>query len=142
MTGKLQVALRAATSSGYSVLIDRNIRQLNWKYIVSAELQTRQITVFHKVRFALHCNVLRPAEDNLNMRQDYGLIFCSFFFQALNFLQLLTLLPFSTTSFFHFSRSWTQAVQFLIFIWQMSCLILSSHLYLGLPCDFWSGVSN
>ena len=24
---------------------------------------------------------------------------------------------------------------FFIFIWQMSCLILSSHLYLGLPCD-------
>ena len=25
---------------------------------------------------------------------------------------------------------------FFIFIWQMSCLMLSSHLYLGLPCDF------
>ena len=36
---------------------------------------------------------------------------------------------------FHFPRSWTQAIQFLIFIWQMSCLMLSSHLYLGLPCD-------
>jgi hypothetical protein len=24
---------------------------------------------------------------------------------------------------------------FLIFIWQMSCVMLSSHLYLGLPCD-------
>jgi hypothetical protein len=31
--------------------------------------------------------------------------------------------------------SWTQAIQFLIFIWQMSCLMLSSHLHLGLPCD-------
>ena len=38
-------------------------------------------------------------------------------------------------TFFHFSRSWTQAGQFLIFIWQMSRLILSSHLYLVLPCD-------
>ena len=28
-----------------------------------------------------------------------------------------------------------QAVQFFIFIWQMSCLMLSSHLYLGFPCD-------
>ena len=36
---------------------------------------------------------------------------------------------------FHFPRSWTQAIQFLIFIWQMSCVMLSSHLYLGLPCD-------
>ena len=25
--------------------------------------------------------------------------------------------------------------RFLMFIWQMSCLMLSSHLYLGLPCD-------
>ena len=24
---------------------------------------------------------------------------------------------------------------FFIFNWQMSCVILSSHLYLGLPCD-------
>jgi len=24
---------------------------------------------------------------------------------------------------------------FFIFIWQMSCVMLSSHLYLGLPCD-------
>jgi len=24
---------------------------------------------------------------------------------------------------------------FLIFIWQISCLMLSAHLYLGLPCD-------
>jgi len=40
-----------------------------------------------------------------------------------------------STAFFHFPRSWTQAIQFLTFIWQMSCLTLSSHLYLGLPCD-------
>jgi hypothetical protein len=46
----------------------------------------------------------------------------------------LKVLAFSTTSF-HFPRSWTQAIQFLIFIWQMSCLMLSSHLHLGLPCD-------
>ena len=44
-------------------------------------------------------------------------------------------LAFSKTFFFHFSRSWAQVVQFLIFIWQMSCLMLTSHLYLGLPCD-------
>jgi len=35
----------------------------------------------------------------------------------------------------HFPRSWTQAIQFWIFIWQMSCLMLSSHLNLDLPCD-------
>jgi hypothetical protein len=46
----------------------------------------------------------------------------------------LKVLSFSTTSF-HFPRSWTKAIQFLIFIWQMSCLMLSSHLCLGLPCD-------
>ena len=46
----------------------------------------------------------------------------------------LKVLAFSTTSF-HFPRSWTQAIQFLTFIWQMSCVMLSSHLYLGLPCD-------
>jgi len=46
----------------------------------------------------------------------------------------LKVLAFSTTSF-HFPRSWTQAIQFLIFIWQISCLMLSSHLYLGLPYD-------
>jgi hypothetical protein len=43
-------------------------------------------------------------------------------------------LVFSATSF-HFPQSWTQAIQFLIFIWQISCVMLSSHLYLGLPCD-------
>ena len=57
-----------------------------------------------------------------------------FFFKALNFLWWLKVFAFSTTSF-HFPRSWTQANQFLIFIWQISCLILFSHLYLGLPCD-------
>ena len=39
------------------------------------------------------------------------------------------------TASFHFPRSWTQVIQFLTLIWQMSCLTLSSHLYLGLPCD-------
>ena len=43
-------------------------------------------------------------------------------------------MTFSTASF-HFPRSWTQVIQFLTLIWQMSCLTLSSHLYLGLPCD-------
>ena len=43
-------------------------------------------------------------------------------------------MAFSTTSF-HFSRSWMQVIQFLTFIWQMSCLTSSSHRYLGLPCD-------
>ena len=43
-------------------------------------------------------------------------------------------MAFSTTSF-HFPRSWTQVIQFLSLIWQISCLTLSSHLYLGLPCD-------
>ena len=43
-------------------------------------------------------------------------------------------MAFSTT-FFHFPRSWTQVIQFLTLIWQMSCLTLSSHLWLGLPCD-------
>jgi hypothetical protein len=57
-----------------------------------------------------------------------------FSFQALKFLQL-KVLAFSTTSFL-FPPSWTQAIKFWIFIWQMSCLMLSSHLYLGLPCDF------
>jgi len=47
---------------------------------------------------------------------------------------LLKVLAFSTTSF-HFPRSWTQAIQFWIFNWQLSCLMLSSHLYLSLPCD-------
>jgi len=40
----------------------------------------------------------------------------------------------STTSF-HFPPSWTQVIQFLTFIWQMSRWTLSSHRYLGLPCD-------
>ena len=43
-------------------------------------------------------------------------------------------MAFSTTSF-HFPRYWTQVIQFLTLIWQMSCLTLSSHLYLGVPCD-------
>jgi len=43
-------------------------------------------------------------------------------------------MAFSTTSF-HFPRSWTQVIQFLTFVWQMSCLTLSSHRYLSLPCD-------
>ena len=43
-------------------------------------------------------------------------------------------MAFSTTSF-HFPRSWMQVIQFLTLIWQTSCLTLSSHLYLGLPCD-------
>ena len=43
-------------------------------------------------------------------------------------------MAFSMTSF-HFPRSWTQVIQYLTLIWQMSCLTLSSHLYFGLPCD-------
>ena len=43
-------------------------------------------------------------------------------------------MAFSTTSF-HFPRSWKQVIQFLTLIWQMSCLTLSFHPYLGLPCD-------
>ena len=43
-------------------------------------------------------------------------------------------MTFSMTSF-HFPRSWAQVIQFLTLIWQMSCLTLSSHLYMGLPCD-------
>ena len=43
-------------------------------------------------------------------------------------------MAFSTTSF-HFRRSRTQVIQFLTLICQMYCLTLSSHLYLGLPCD-------
>ena len=34
----------------------------------------------------------------------------------------------------HFSRSWTQAVQFF-FSFAKCRLVLSSYLYLGLPCD-------
>ena len=41
-----------------------------------------------------------------------------------------------STNYFHFPRSWIQAIQFFIFIWQIACLMLSSHLYLGLPRDF------
>jgi hypothetical protein len=49
-------------------------------------------------------------------------------------LPLLKVLAFSTT-FFHFTRSWTHAVQFLKFSWRIFCIILSSHLCLGLPLD-------
>ena len=34
---------------------------------------------------------------------------------------------------FHFPRSWMQAIQFLIFIWQMFCLMLSSILISQVP---------
>jgi hypothetical protein len=56
-----------------------------------------------------------------------------FFFQALNFLvecfELLNdLFPFHSI----LEAGYTV---FLIFIWQMPCLMLSSHLYLGFPCD-------
>jgi hypothetical protein len=60
-------------------------------------------------------------------------IFFFFFFQALSLLQLKDLA--SSTTSFRFPRPCTQAIQFLIFNWQMSCLMLSSHLYLGLLCD-------
>jgi hypothetical protein len=46
----------------------------------------------------------------------------------------LKVLAFSTTSL-HLPRSWTQTVQFLIFILQMYCLTLLSHLLLDLPCN-------
>ena len=51
--------------------------------------------------------------------------------QALNLLQL-EVFAFSTTSS-HFALSCTQVNQFLIFTWPRSCMMLSSHLYLGLP---------
>ena len=59
--------------------------------------------------------------------------FFFFFFQALNFLvesfgllnDLFPFLPIPDASY----------PIFLIFIWQMSCLMLSSHLYLRLPCN-------
>ena len=53
--------------------------------------------------------------------------------QALQ-LHILKVLAFSTTSL-HLPRSWTQSVQFFIFILQISCLTLSSHLLLGIPCN-------
>jgi hypothetical protein len=49
-------------------------------------------------------------------------------------LHMLKVLAFSNTSV-HLPRSWTQTVQFFIFILQMSCLTLSSQLLLGLPCN-------
>ena len=54
--------------------------------------------------------------------------------QALSFLYSLKVLAFSTTHF-HFPRSWTQVIQFLTSICQMSCLTLSAHWYLGFPRD-------
>ena len=54
--------------------------------------------------------------------------------QALNSVWCLKVMAFSTT-FFHFPRTWTQVVQFLTFIWKMSCLTLSLLRYLGLPRD-------
>jgi hypothetical protein len=59
--------------------------------------------------------------------------FFFFFFQSLNFLvesfgllnDLLPLPPILDAGY----------PIFFIFIWQMSRLMLSSHLYLGLPCD-------
>ena len=36
---------------------------------------------------------------------------------------------------FPFPRPWTQVIHFLTFIWQMPCTMLSSHRYLGFPCD-------
>jgi hypothetical protein len=50
--------------------------------------------------------------------------------QALNFFWKFWS---SERSFFHFTRSWTQAVLFLILSWRMSCIMLSSHLCFGLP---------
>ena len=76
--------------------IIRASRQLlKWKCIVSAELLTWQVIVFHTarpssscsvLRLSSSCSVLRPssscsvlrsAVDNLIMRQIYGLIFSS-----------------------------------------------------------------
>ena len=51
--------------------------------------------------------------------------------QALNLLWL-EVLALSMTAF-HFALSWTQVIQFLIFIWPRSCMMLSSHLCLVLP---------
>jgi hypothetical protein len=55
-----------------------------------------------------------------------------FFFQAPNFLvESFCLLK----ELFPFPSILDAGYPVFIFIWQMSCLMLSSHLYLGLPCD-------
>jgi hypothetical protein len=54
-----------------------------------------------------------------------------FFFQAMNFLvESFGLL----NDLFPFPSILDAGYPVLIFIWQMSCLMLSSHLYLCLPC--------
>ena len=73
-------------------------------------------------------------ENVSNSKQNWARCYFLLLLQALNFLLRLKCLTFSTTSF-HFPQSWTQVIQFLNFICQMSCLMSSSHLYLGLPCD-------
>jgi hypothetical protein len=58
--------------------------------------------------------------------------FFFFFFQALNFLvESFGLL----NDLFPLPSILDAGYPVLIFIWQMSCLMLSSHLYFGLPCD-------
>ena len=71
MKGKLQVVLKKASGTGSSVLTDRNIRQLNWECVVSADLLPRQFIVFHTVRPTVYCHVLRPAGDTLNITDRY-----------------------------------------------------------------------
>ena len=57
-----------------------------------------------------------------------------FFFSRRLQLHILKVLAYSMTSL-HLPRSWMQTVKFLIFILQMSCFTLSSHLFLALPCN-------
>ena len=67
---------------------------------------------------------------NVNMR-SHGNILLLFLLWALQ-LQSLNVLAFSTYNF-QLLRSWMQLVQFFIFSFLMSFLMLSSHLFFGLP---------
>jgi hypothetical protein len=67
--------------------------------------------------------------DNVKV---FFFFFFFFFLQALNFL-VESFGPLN--DLFPLPSILDAGYQFLIFIWQMSCLMLSSHLYLGLPCD-------
>jgi len=93
-----------------------------WRNCYRSKLLSPQKYLVNCTAHLIICSVLWSGKHSTSL----------FFFSRLNsFIKSFGLL----NDFSRFVRSRTQIVQFLIFSWRLSCIILSSHLCMGLPLD-------
>jgi hypothetical protein len=104
---------------------------LSWINKLSGYGPDKYLNIFYIIH--LPVNVKFSAKVTTVCGSISGSPIIFFFFQALNYLvQSFGLL----NDLFPLPSILDAGYVVLIFIWQMSCVMLSSHLYLGFPCDF------